>query len=80
MTALGKAAGRHVAAFLRGGVEIWMAGLGCFEIVKDVLTAASIGASKGGGYARYLEGKTIAPDRSDYYLSRDGEPTQAPGR
>lgn len=49
-------------------------------VIKDVLTAASIGASKGGGYARYLEGKTVAPERGDYYLSRDGEPTQAPGR
>jgi conjugative relaxase-like TrwC/TraI family protein len=44
------------------------------------MTAASIGAAKGGGYARYLEGKTLAPQRGDYYLSRDGEPVQAPGR
>jgi conjugative relaxase-like TrwC/TraI family protein len=44
------------------------------------MTAASIGAAKGVGYARYLEGKTVAPDRGDYYLSRDGEPVQAPGR
>jgi conjugative relaxase-like TrwC/TraI family protein len=45
-----------------------------------VLTAASIGAAKGGGYARYLESKTIEPERGDYYLSPNGEPTQAPGR
>ncbi len=28
-----------------------------------VMTAASIGASRGGGYARYLESKTVAPER-----------------
>jgi conjugative relaxase-like TrwC/TraI family protein len=44
------------------------------------MTASSIGAAKGGGYARYLESKTIAPERGDYYLTSDGEPTQAPGR
>jgi conjugative relaxase-like TrwC/TraI family protein len=48
--------------------------------VADVLTAASIGAAKAGGYARYLESKTIEPERGDYYLSPAGEPTQAPGR
>jgi conjugative relaxase-like TrwC/TraI family protein len=45
-----------------------------------MVTAASIGAARGGGYARYLEGKTIPRGRGDYYLSRDGEPVQAPGR
>jgi len=45
-----------------------------------VLTASSIGAAKGGGYARYLESKTVAPERGDYYLSPTGEPTQTPGR
>lgn len=44
------------------------------------MTAASIGAGKGGGYARYLESKTVIPERGDYYLSPEGEPTQAPGR
>jgi len=44
------------------------------------MTAASIGAAKGGGYARYLESKTVTPERGDYYLSPEGEPTQAPGR
>ena len=45
-----------------------------------MLTASSIGAAKGGGYARYLESKTVEPERGDYYLSPAGEPTQAPGR
>ena len=44
------------------------------------MTAASIGAAKGGGYARYLESKTVEPERGDYYLSPEGEPTQAPGQ
>jgi conjugative relaxase-like TrwC/TraI family protein len=44
------------------------------------MTAESIGAAKGGGYARYLESKTITPELGDYYLTPDGEPTQAPGR
>jgi TrwC relaxase len=44
------------------------------------MTAASIGAAKAGGYARYLESTTIEPARGDYYLSPTGEPTQAPGR
>jgi conjugative relaxase-like TrwC/TraI family protein len=44
------------------------------------MTAASIPAARGGDYARYLEGKTIAPERGDYYLTPDGEMTQAAGR
>lgn len=44
------------------------------------MTAASIGAAKAGGYARYLEAKTTRPERGDYYLSPEGEPTQAPGQ
>ncbi|HEY1690186.1 MAG TPA: MobF family relaxase [Solirubrobacteraceae bacterium] len=44
------------------------------------MTAASIGASRGGGYARYLESKTVEPERGDYYLTPDGEMSQAPGR
>ncbi len=47
---------------------------------NSVMTAASIGAAKAGGYARYLESKTIVPERGDYYLSPEGEPTQAPGK
>jgi conjugative relaxase-like TrwC/TraI family protein len=45
-----------------------------------MMTASSIGAAKGGGYARYLEGKTVAPQRGDYYLTPGGEPAQASGR
>lgn len=44
------------------------------------MTASSIGAAKGGGYARYLEGKTVQPERGDYYLTPGGEPAQARGR
>lgn len=44
------------------------------------MSAASIPAAHGGDYARYLEGKTVAPERGDYYLTPDGELTQAPGR
>ena len=45
-----------------------------------MVSAASIGAARGGAYARYLEGKTVEPERGDYYLTPTGEPTQAPGR
>ncbi len=44
------------------------------------MTASSIGSGAGGGYARYLEGKTIASERGDYYLTPDGDLTEAPGR
>ncbi|MGH2864930.1 MAG: MobF family relaxase [Solirubrobacteraceae bacterium] len=44
------------------------------------MTTSSIAAAKGGGYARYLEGKTVQPERGDYYLTPGGEPAQAPGR
>jgi conjugative relaxase-like TrwC/TraI family protein len=44
------------------------------------MTAASISAARGGDYARYLESKTVAPERGDYYVKPDGEMTQAPGR
>ncbi|MGO8907118.1 MAG: MobF family relaxase [Solirubrobacteraceae bacterium] len=43
------------------------------------MSASSIGAGRAGGYARYLEGKTVAPERGDYYLTPDGELTEAPG-
>lgn len=49
-------------------------------VSTSMMTAASIAAGKGGGYARYLESKTIAPERGDYYLTPDGEMAQAPGR
>jgi len=44
------------------------------------MTAASIPAARGGDYARYLESKTVAPERGDYYVKPDGDMTQAPGR
>src|SRR5271165_3238300 len=44
-----------------------------------MMSASSIGAGKGGGYARYLEGKTVAPERGDYYLTPGGELAEAPG-
>src|ERR1700722_5901529 len=53
---------------------------GALMVITCVMTAASIGGSRGGGYARYLEGKTVKPERGDYYLTPDGEMTQAPGR
>jgi conjugative relaxase-like TrwC/TraI family protein len=53
---------------------------GRLAVITHVMTAASIGASRGGGYARYLEGKTVEPERGDYYLTPDGEMAQAPGR
>jgi hypothetical protein len=57
-----------------------LAATGLSRSLLDVVSASSIGAAKGGGYARYLESKTIAPERGDYYLTPDGELTQAPGR
>ncbi len=57
-----------------------LAGLRAWGSVPLVMTAASISAGKGGGYARYLESKTIEPERGDYYLSPTGEPVQAPGQ
>ena len=44
------------------------------------MTASSIPAARGGVYARYLESKTVEPERGDYYLTPDGEMAQAPGR
>jgi conjugative relaxase-like TrwC/TraI family protein len=45
-----------------------------------MMTAESIGASKGGGYARYLESKTVEPELGAYYLTPEGEPAQPAGR
>ena len=45
-----------------------------------MMSASSIGAGRGGGYARYLEGKTVAPERGDYYLTPGGELAEAPGQ
>src|SRR5271165_2694768 len=49
-------------------------------VCMRVLTASSIRAAQGGEYSRYLESKTVAPERGDYYLNPTGEPAQAPGR
>ena len=42
-----------------------MAGLGPSGALLVVMSASSIGAGRGGGYARYLDGKTIAPEQGD---------------
>ncbi|MCW3038296.1 MAG: TrwC relaxase [Solirubrobacterales bacterium] len=44
------------------------------------MTVKSIAAQGADGYAEYLDGKTVAPERGDYYLGRDGEPVESPGR
>lgn len=44
------------------------------------MTAQSIGAGDAVEYARYLESKTVAPARGDYYLGPTSEAAQAPGR
>jgi conjugative relaxase-like TrwC/TraI family protein len=44
------------------------------------MTVESIGAAKGGGYARYLESKTVEPELGAYYLTPEGEPQQPAGR
>jgi len=54
--------------------------LSVLAVNNHVMTAASIGAARGGWYARYLESKTVQPERGDYYLTPDGELTQAPGQ
>jgi len=45
-----------------------------------MMTAASIAASSARGYADYLEARTAAPERGDYYLGTDGAPAESPGR
>jgi conjugative relaxase-like TrwC/TraI family protein len=40
----------------------------------------SIKADRAGSYARYLESRTVAPERGDYYLGPTSEAAQAPGR
>jgi conjugative relaxase-like TrwC/TraI family protein len=44
------------------------------------MSASSIPAGRAGGYAEYLESKTVEPERGDYYLTPDGEMTEAPGQ
>lgn len=45
-----------------------------------MMTAQSIPASSAGGYAAYLESRTVAPEQGDYYLGTDGAPAEALGR
>jgi conjugative relaxase-like TrwC/TraI family protein len=45
-----------------------------------MMTAQSIPVSSAGGYAAYLESRTVAPEQGDYYLGADGSPAEAPGR
>jgi len=63
-----------------GRTQNSLAGLEGSRSVTHVVSAASIPASRGGAYARYLESKTVEPERGDYYLTPDGEMVQAPGR
>ena len=58
----------------------FVAAQGRWGSLAGVMSPSSIGAGKAGGYARYLEGKTIAPEQGDYYLTPDGSPAEAPGR
>lgn len=44
------------------------------------MTVRSITAQGADSYAQYLDAKTVAPELGDYYLGRDGEPVEAPGR
>ncbi|MBA3808232.1 MAG: relaxase domain-containing protein [Solirubrobacterales bacterium] len=44
-----------------------------------MMTGASIGSGQAAGYSAYLESRTVAPSRGDYYLSPAGEPTETPG-
>ena len=41
--------------------------LGRSRSITHVMTAASIAAGKGGGYARYLESKTLEPERGELF-------------
>jgi conjugative relaxase-like TrwC/TraI family protein len=45
-----------------------------------MMTAQSIGSSGATSYTEYLDARTAPDPRGDYYLGRDGEPTEAAGR
>jgi len=45
-----------------------------------VLTVAKIAGSGAAAYGEYLEGRTVAAEAGDYYLSQSGERVEAPGR
>ena len=68
------------AGAVRGLCEFVGRFWGVVVCIGCVMTAASIGSAKAGGYARYLESKTVVPERGDYYLTPDGEMAQAPGQ
>src|SRR5271155_4271329 len=70
----------HGRAVAQRALAKSLAAFGGWWSVSGVMTAASIGASRGGDYARYLESKTVVPERGGYYLTPDGEMAQAPGR
>jgi len=45
-----------------------------------VLTVAKVAGSGAAAYGQYLEGRTVAAEAGDYYLSQSGERVEAPGR
>jgi len=45
-----------------------------------VLTVAKVAGSGAAAYGQYLEGRTVAVEAGDYYLSQSGERVEAPGR
>ncbi|MEO8967020.1 MAG: relaxase domain-containing protein, partial [Solirubrobacteraceae bacterium] len=45
-----------------------------------MLTVAKIAGSGAAAYGQYLEGRTVAVEAGDYYLSQSGERVEAPGR
>ncbi|MGI8505550.1 MAG: MobF family relaxase [Solirubrobacteraceae bacterium] len=44
------------------------------------MTVAKIAGSGAAAYGQYLEGRTVAVEAGDYYLSHSGERVEAPGR
>ena len=45
-----------------------------------MLTVAKVAGSGAAAYGQYLEGRTVAVEVGDYYLSQSGERVEAPGR
>jgi len=56
----------HGKAVAQRALREFRGRFGPLGVITYVMTASSIGASRGGGYARYLEGKTVEPERGDY--------------
>jgi len=67
---------RATATDPRVGVPGAPARCGCLA----VLTVAKIAGSGAAAYGLYLEGRTVAAEVGDYYLSQSGERVEAPGR